>query len=91
MKDKFSWEKFRSEKFAILCENKIVQEMFIKRALKQGFKIYTSEDTFWDKYKENAFKYKKKRFKKLFCYPNYMKSRELFLCLAQNSSKQLTY
>ena len=89
MKDKFSWEKFRSEKFAILCENKIVQEMFIKRALKQGFKIYTSEDTLWDKYKENTcytcVKYKGEYYLSL-NNKSYCKS---FYCLIYNYSNKV--
>lgn len=89
MKDKFSWEKFRSEKFAILCENKIVQKMFIKRALKQGFKIYTSEDTLWNKYKENTcytcVKYKGEYYLSL-NNKSYCKS---FYCLVYNYSNKV--
>ena len=89
MKDKFSWEKFRSEKFAILCERKIVQEMFIKEALKQGFKIYTKEDTLWDKYKENTcytcVKYKGEYYLSL-NNKSYCKS---FYCLIYNYSNKV--
>ena len=89
MKDKFSWEKFRSEKFAILCENKIVQEMFIEEALKQGFKIYTNEDTLWDKYKENTcytcVKYKGEYYLSL-NNKSYCKS---FYCLIYNYSNKV--